>query len=105
MNINFQGLVDLHTLPTTEPLLPLYEAVVNSIQSINQANITNGNIYIEIEREDSLSLIERENWETDIQFQHIGKAHTLTPFHSFSLFTINYNIKYCEFPYCFPKCQ
>ncbi len=67
MNINFQGLVDLHTLPTTEPLLPLYEAVVNSIQSINQANITNGNIYIEIEREDSLSLIERENWETDIE--------------------------------------
>jgi len=67
MNINFLGLVDLHTLPTTEPLLPLYEAVVNSIQSINQANITNGNIYIEIEREDSLSLIERENWETDIE--------------------------------------
>ena len=67
MNINFQGLVDLHTLPTTEPLLPLYEAVVNSIQSINQANISNGNIYIEIEREDSLSLIERENWETDIE--------------------------------------
>ncbi len=67
MNINFQGLVDLHTLPTTEPLLPLYEAVVNSIQSINQANITNGNIYIEIEREDPLSLIERENWETDIE--------------------------------------
>lgn len=67
MNINFQGLVDLHTLPTSEPLLPLYEAVVNSIQSINQANISNGNIYIEIEREDSLSLIERENWETDIE--------------------------------------
>ena len=48
MNINFQGLVDLHTLPTAEPLLPLYEAVVNSIQSINQANISDGQILIKI---------------------------------------------------------
>lgn len=61
MNINFQGLVDLHTLPTSEPLLPLYEAVVNSIQSINQANIADGQIHIKIEREGSISLFEGEN--------------------------------------------
>ncbi len=67
MNINFRGLVDLHTLPTSEPLLPLYEAVVNSIQSINQGNIPDGNIYIRIEREESPSLLERDNWETDIE--------------------------------------
>lgn len=67
MNINFQGLVELHTLPTSEPLLPLYEAVVNSIQSIGQANIHDGNIYIKIEREDSLSFLEKETWETDIE--------------------------------------
>ncbi len=40
MNINFSGLVDLHTLPATEPLLPLFEAVANSIQSINQNAIS-----------------------------------------------------------------
>lgn len=51
MDINFKGLVDLHTLPTTEPLLPLYEAIVNSIQSINQENMDNGQIEVQIQRE------------------------------------------------------
>lgn len=36
MYVNFSGLVSLHALPTSEPLLPLYEAIVNSIQSIYQ---------------------------------------------------------------------
>ena len=31
MKINFKGLVSLHTLPKTTPLLSLYEAVINSI--------------------------------------------------------------------------
>ena len=37
MKMNFKGLVDLHTLPKTTPLLPLYEAIINSIQSIEEA--------------------------------------------------------------------
>ena len=44
MDINFKGLVDLHNLPSSEPLLPLFEAIVNSIQSIIQGNINDGKI-------------------------------------------------------------
>ena len=89
MNINFQGLVELHTLPTSEPLLPLYEAVVNSIQSINQANISDGSIYIKIEREDSLSLLEKETWETDIEniiIHDNGSGFTDDNFQSFNTY-------------------
>lgn len=46
MKMNFKGLVNLHTLPKTAPLLPLYEAVINSIQSIEDAGIENGKIEI-----------------------------------------------------------
>ena len=54
MEINFKGLVDLHNMPSSEPLLPLFEAIVNSIQSINQANIKDGKITVKIEREKTL---------------------------------------------------
>lgn len=65
MKMNFKGLVNLHTLPKTAPLLPLYEAVINSIQSIEDAGIENGKIEIKIERENQMSLF--EHWETDIE--------------------------------------
>lgn len=65
MDINFKGLVELHNLPSSEPLLPLFEAIVNSIQSINQGNIENGEISIYVERESSPSLF--NEWETDIE--------------------------------------
>lgn len=58
MKMNFKGLVNLHTLPKTAPLLPLYEAVINSIQSIEDAGIENGKIEIKIERENQMSLFE-----------------------------------------------
>ena len=58
MKMNFKGLVSLHTLPKTTPLLPLYEAVINSIQSIEDAHITNGKIEIVIEREKQMNLFE-----------------------------------------------
>lgn len=93
MNINFQGLVELHTLPTSEPLLPLYEAVVNSIQSINQANISDGNIYIKIEREDSLSFLEKDNWETDIEniiIHDNGSGFTEDNFKSFNTYASDF---------------
>lgn len=71
MDINFSGLVNLHALPTSEPLLPLYEAIVNSIQSIQQRvtrneldSIKDGLIRIVIDRDSSPALI--DNWETDI---------------------------------------
>lgn len=66
MDINFSGLVDLHTFPSTEPLLPLFEAIVNSIQSINQSSINDGTIKIQIERENTTTSY-IENWETDIE--------------------------------------
>lgn len=66
MDINFKGLVNLHTLPTSEPLLPLYEAIVNSIQSISQSEISNGYVHVIIERENNPSLFD-DAWETDIE--------------------------------------
>ena len=51
MEINFKGLVDLHILPTSEPLLPLFEAIVNSMQSIIQGKVENGKINIILERD------------------------------------------------------
>lgn len=65
MKMNFKGLVNLHTLPKSVPLLPLYEAVINSIQSIEDAQIKDGRIDIRIERENQISLFEQ--WETDIE--------------------------------------
>ena len=42
MKMNFKGLVNLHTLHKPAPLLNLYEAVINSIKSIEDAGIENG---------------------------------------------------------------
>lgn len=67
MDINFKGLVDLHNLPSSEPLLPLFEAIVNSIQSIIQGNINDGKISIRIEREKTQNLFSISDWETDIE--------------------------------------
>ncbi len=67
MDVNFKGLVELHNLPSSEPLLPLFEAIVNSIQSINQSGETNGEIKIRIERENAQRLFNSSDWETDIE--------------------------------------
>lgn len=67
MDINFGRLVELHNSPTTEPLLPLFEAIVNSIQSIHQGNVRDGQIFINIERENTTNLLNRCEWETDIE--------------------------------------
>lgn len=71
MDINFKGLVDLHNMPSSEPLLPLFEAIVNSIQSINQANIKDGKISVRIEREKTAektpNFFNLSDWETDIE--------------------------------------
>ncbi len=87
MEVNFKGLVDLHALPTTEPLLPVFEAIVNSIQSINEANITNGEIEILIEREQNQLTF--GGWETDIEniiIQDNGQGFTTKNFISFNTY-------------------
>lgn len=91
MDVNFKGLVDLHSLPTSEPLLPLFEAIVNSIQSINEAHISNGEIIITIEREqDQLTF---GDWETNIDniiIQDNGRGFTTENFKSFNTYASDF---------------
>lgn len=56
---------EIYTLPQTTPLLPLYEAIINSIQSIEDAQISNGKIEIIVERDKQMNLFNQ--WETDIE--------------------------------------
>jgi hypothetical protein len=56
--------VDAVKLPRGSSLLPLYEAIVNSIQSIQEAKIRNGKIDIHVERD--IVPLGSEYWETDI---------------------------------------
>lgn len=51
MKINVEGKVSNTTLAASKPLLPLYEAIVNSIQAIEDAGLTNGKITIDVRRE------------------------------------------------------
>jgi len=51
MNIDVEGKVSNTTLAASKPLLPLYEAIVNSIQAIEDAGVTNGKITIDVRRE------------------------------------------------------
>lgn len=49
MQANFKGLVRLHVLPVTEPLLPMYEAIINAIQSIEESKNVEGKVQVSIE--------------------------------------------------------
>ena len=96
MKINFRGLVDLHTLPTSEPLLPLYEAIVNSIQSIEDAHLsdTEGLIKVIIEREPQLTIT--EEWETDVEniiIQDNGVGFTVENYTSFDTYASDFKLK------------
>lgn len=94
MEMNFKGLVNLHTLPVTLPLLPLYEAVINSIQSIEDAKIDNGRITITIERESQRSLF--SNWETDIEniiIKDNGIGFTDDNYNSFNTYASEYKLQ------------
>ena len=51
MRIDVEGKVSNTTLAASKPLLPLYEAIVNSIQAIDDAGLTDGRITIDIRRE------------------------------------------------------
>ncbi|UBF28693.1 ATP-binding protein [Kovacikia minuta CCNUW1] len=54
MEIDIRGKVKHTYLPLTKALLPLFEAIVNSIHAIEQAKISDGYIDIYIEREPGL---------------------------------------------------
>jgi hypothetical protein len=60
MKIDVEGKVSNTTLAVSKPLLPLYEAIVNSIQAIEDAGLTNGKITIDVRREDQ-QVIEGED--------------------------------------------
>ena len=95
MKINFRGLVDLHVLPTTEPLLPLYEAIVNSIQSIEDAGNKDGKIEITIQRDPQLQLFGRP-WETDIEniiIKDNGVGFNKQNFESFDTYATDFKVK------------
>ena len=95
LKINFRGLVDLHVLPTTEPLLPLYEAIVNSIQSIEEAGIENGRIEIEIQREAQMQMF-GESWETDIDniiIKDNGIGFNNQNFESFDTYATDFKVE------------
>lgn len=94
MKINFKGLVDLHVLPSTEPLLPLYEAIVNSIQGIEESQRKDGKIEIILQREAQVDLI-RQAWETDIENISIkdnGIGFTEQNFNSFETYASDFKI-------------
>lgn len=54
MTLDLRGRVQNLPLPQTRPLLPLFEAVVNSIQSVAAANPSAGFVWIELERIEEL---------------------------------------------------
>ncbi len=64
MKLNIKGRVSNISLPVSRPLMPLYEAISNSIQAIEERKIKDGRIVIEIEREKSL-VSQQENAEND----------------------------------------
>ena len=64
MKINFRGIVEGQKLPISAPLLPLFEAIVNSIQSIEEANIDSGEIKVNVIRDNTL--FKGDDWETDV---------------------------------------
>ena len=57
IKIDLANQVRQTSLPAWKPLLPLFEAVMNAIQAIRDANLsaaTQGQIVIEVERENTL---------------------------------------------------
>ena len=66
MKIDVAGRVRNVPLPTSRPLTPLFEAVVNSIQAIEDARRGDGRISIKLVRDQSPTLIELDRGSRDI---------------------------------------
>jgi len=73
--IDIKGRLNNTKLPDTKNLLPLFEAIVNSIQSINDTNITNGVITIYAER--------GQNSQIKISSESNELINDDTPFYNF----------------------
>ena len=59
--ISIKGRTKNFTLPKSQPLIPLFEAIVNSFHSIEErkkadSNFKDGHIYIEMERDGQISI-------------------------------------------------
>jgi hypothetical protein len=93
MRINFKAIVDAYKLPTHLPLLPLFEAIINSIQSIEEAGIDDGQITITVVR--APSLLQGESWETDVDSFEIvdnGVGFNERNFTSFDIYGSDYKL-------------
>jgi hypothetical protein len=66
MKTDVPGRVRNVNVPASRPLLPLFEAIVNSIQAIEDANELNGQITIRLARDTSPTLIEMDKGTRDI---------------------------------------
>lgn len=64
MNIDLIGRISNVVLGYNRPLIPLFEAVVNSIHSIQSADIQNGKIIIYVERDNSQNLLDYSDSDT-----------------------------------------
>ena len=66
MKIDVAGRVRNVVLPKSRPLLPVYEAIINSIQAIEDAQEKNGRISIKLLRDTSPQIFEAEKPARDI---------------------------------------
>jgi hypothetical protein len=66
MNTDVAGRVRNSSFPTSKPLLPLFEAIINSIQAIDDANEKKGRVEIEIIRDEAGLLPEADGQYADI---------------------------------------
>lgn len=60
MKIDFRGRIGNVTLPTSKPLLPLFEAVINGIDAVEEAGVPNGQVTVAIERDKSQEVMALE---------------------------------------------
>ena len=93
MKYNFRAIVDGHKLPTSAPLLPLFEAIVNSIQSIQESGKIDGLIQIKIIRDVPISNC--FYWETDIYSFEIvdnGTGFNDKNYNSFDIYGSDYKL-------------
>jgi len=96
MKVNFRGLVELHSLPASEPLLPLYEAIVNSIQSIEDASLAENEGFIDISIERASLMSFGEGWETDVEniiIKDNGIGFTDENYNSFDTYASDFKLR------------
>lgn len=95
MKIDVAGRVRNVILPTSRPLLPLFEAIVNSIQAIEDTGEDNGSITIKLIRDSTPSLLEVEKSSRDITAFEItdnGIGFTNANFAAFSTSDTTYKV-------------